>query len=657
MKLRKLLPIVFLAVAGLSACNGGDTNKYDVNITNLGAIIEEWHVGDASRTLTVSATKNGEAVNPTQLLNKEIFVTSSNQDVLSTLGFVLTPVSAGETTVKVAYHDVRVEVELSIKPVRTCIDKYGTVHAGTEADPLDYADANKIGAQMKTAGTSTSEENIYIEGVVKSWYHFPGERAGNDEATSWFIEGDVEDTSFFEIYKCVKSDGKSLTDEDVWIGAKVLVYGQIGYYNSQLETTKATFVKVTGGEARPEVNVIETGVNTKDTGALAVGKKLSDGDTTWDKYKITGYTVNFLGTNKDGTFNYMIADSKTEADTSKMFEIYGCKEELKFQEKVLVESRIKNYHGTIETNLLTAVTVLEEGTDWVEYKEPDVKKATLAEAFADESGNYKQAFEVTGTISNWDWKKSDDHEQGRKDDATKYGNFFLKEEGSDTEYYIYGATASASALSWGKYANKYAFANPQDFLTDSLTKGAKIGSVVTMKVVRCDYRNSKTDEVTLEATGVVLAIGAPADYTAAYAGGTTTNMTEGENNAVIIGLDAAKFDVRSEKGGASNHVGLNKDGTIRLYSVAEANGNILTITSSVGNIDRIYIKIKAQDSAGKTNEQYLKLYVANANEATALGEDGSYEIGAASFKLVNEAKIKSTQIWIESISIWMADAE
>lgn len=641
MKLRKLLPIVFLSIAGLSAC--GPKDVYDINFANLSDIVAEWHVGDADRVLQLEATKNGEAVNVPQLLNSEIFVTSSNTDVLGTVGLVLKAVSAGEAKLKVDYHGTTLEAELNILPVRTCIDKYGTVHAGTEADPLDYADAMKIGADMKAAAKSTDEDDIYIKGVVKSWYHFPGERAGNDEATSWFIEGAEGDTNLFEMYKITKADGKTLTDEDIWIGAEVVIKGQIGYYNSQLETTKGTFVKVTGGATRPEVATHQVGVNTKNTGALAVGATLADGDTTWDKYEITGYVVNNLG-GKEGAWNYMIADSATETASNKMFEIYGHKTQLNYKAKVVVHSRIKNYHGTIETNLLTEVEVLEEGVEWPNYPEPTLNTTGgIAGLIADTAGNYKQLYEVKGVITKW----KDD----KTTDATKYGNFYVKAEDSDAEIYVYGASATAKSLSWNKYANVYSFVNPQDFLTNSITKVAAIGEKITLRLTRCDYTD-KDGNVTVEGTGIVLSVGDKADYVAAYSGSETTNMVENENNAAAIGLDATKFEVISEKGGASNHVGLNKAGNIRLYSVEGAAGNSLVIKAKAGSIAKIKLTIVDQGSGKGTNEQYLQVF-AGETQVTA-AQDGSYTINAAQFTLVNNAQIKSTQIWFSAISIWVA---
>ena len=61
-----------------------------------------------------------------------------------------------------------------------------------------------------------------------------------------------------------------------------------------------------------------------------------------------------------------------------------------------------------------------------------------------------------------------------------------------------------------------------------------------------------------------------------YTAGTTTNMVQDTNNAATVNLDATLFNVNTDTSG-SNKIGLNKDGSIRLYANA-GNGNHLTIT-------------------------------------------------------------------------------
>lgn len=60
--------------------------------------------------------------------------------------------------------------------------------------------------------------------------------------------------------------------------------------------------------------------------------------------------------------------------------------------------------------------------------------------------------------------------------------------------------------------------------------------------------------------------------------GSTRNMTGGDD-AALLGLADKPFSVVSDKGEGGNHVGLNKDGTFRLYSVrASGVGNILSVS-------------------------------------------------------------------------------
>jgi len=82
------------------------------------------------------------------------------------------------------------------------------------------------------------------------------------------------------------------------------------------------------------------------------------------------------------------------------------------------------------------------------------------------------------------------------------------------------------------------------------------------------------------------AVAQPVVVTAAYPGGSTTNMQASpNNNAAAIGLDATLFTVLSIKNGASTEIGLNSSGQIRLYAVrTDGNGNTLSISVAAGYI-------------------------------------------------------------------------
>ena len=131
-----------------------------------------------------------------------------------------------------------------------------------------------------------------------------------------------------------------------------------------------------------------------------------------------------------------------------------------------------------------------------------------------------------------------------------------------------------------------------------------------------------------------------ATVTLSYAGG-TTNMT-GNNDAALVGLDAATWSVVSDKGGAQNHVGLNKDGDIRLYAHKDSgNGNIMTVSISEGTIDEITLDIKA-------NATYE---VKAAGKVVAATNETTYTIGASSFSIQNTTKDASTQLKLNGITI------
>ena len=130
-----------------------------------------------------------------------------------------------------------------------------------------------------------------------------------------------------------------------------------------------------------------------------------------------------------------------------------------------------------------------------------------------------------------------------------------------------------------------------------------------------------------------------------YTGTTTANMTGG-NNAGLVNLDEKIFTVTSSKNGGSNHAGLNKDGTIRLYSVATSgDGTSISVSLNGGTIDSILVSYKqnAQHAVISNSKNTI-----NGTEE----ENGTiYTISDSQFSIKNTCTAKGTQIWITSISI------
>lgn len=498
---KKLLSIT-IASAGLvlAACGGkgGDTpvgpsfpaenedGVHTVAINNAEEMSKEWEIGGSSRQFDLSIAENGQARNVVQeLSNGNLkFVVKDSGYVTNTGLKFFSGDKVGSTTVAVVYKKTVKHLQLTFIKEKTCKEKYGTEHEGTLKDPLSNEDAIKVTKNLLADDKSTQ---FYVKGVVDSFYHSVGERS--DKVVSWFLQPAVESGERFEVYKCLMPDGKSLSDNEIWKGAIVTAHGSFTTYSGQCETTSAVYDK-TEGEKPDAPKVIESNVDT----AVKAAKELSDGDGSWDYYNVTGYVVGFDGS------NYYMNDAKSEKGTTSMlqlnqYHIDGIKELLKYNAKITVKTKLKNYHGQPQTLRILStedVVVIEEGEEWIEKPEPEMKTGTIAEFIADTSGNGKQLYEIKGKVTKW---------VAGNTDGTIYGNFYLSDDDGATELYVYGATASKDALAWNKYGGVYKFTNPKDFLSNSVTGAIKIGDTVKMHVSRCDYKE------TIEANGIVTKVG------------------------------------------------------------------------------------------------------------------------------------------------------
>lgn len=500
MNKKALLPIAACTVALLAACGPKgpsfpaekEDGVHTVNIKNKEDMQADWYDTDAGRTLELEIKENGTEKNPiTELAAGNLSFVYSEAGVVTNEGFTFTPAKVGKTTVAIKYGETVKHLELEIKKTPSPKDLYGTEHEGNAADPFTNEDAIKVAKKDKEDGYK-NPRSYYVKGVVDSFYHAPGTRT--DGKVSWFITPNSGEEKF-EMYLCTKADGSALTDDDIWKGATVTAYGPFTYYGSQMETSSCIWVKSEGQKPEPPKTI-----DVNVAGALEVGKALTDGDSTYDYYNVTGYVTDFDGS------NYYMADKKSESDRTKMVQLYkdnidAIKDKFTnlYNGKISLKFKIKNYHGTIETGSMLKeedLVVLEPGSAWTEYPEPVAKKGTIAEFLADDSGNNKVIYEVSGVVTKW--------VEG-KEDGTDYGNFYLSDDGGTTELYVYGATATASALAWQKYGNVYKFTNPKDFKTNDVTRTIAIGSQITMNVTRCDY--TKDGVTTKEGNGIVTKVG------------------------------------------------------------------------------------------------------------------------------------------------------
>lgn len=133
------------------------------------------------------------------------------------------------------------------------------------------------------------------------------------------------------------------------------------------------------------------------------------------------------------------------------------------------------------------ITVLPAAT------EPDVITGATLKQILEAKLIHTQLYEIEVEITGY---------QSGKTDFTKYGNFMVKDSSVTDSVLVYGATAKTDAFTFD--GGVYTFANPQDFLTNEVTKGIKIGDTVKMRV---DYFEYST---TPELEGIVLEVKAAA---------------------------------------------------------------------------------------------------------------------------------------------------
>lgn len=434
MKNKSLLPILVLAAMTLTACNlpnsssqaeskpqesvpaevssetpisseeqtsSEDPIQYGVTIANKEALQGEWYA-NTTRDLDVTLTP---AANPLQELNKKnLTVTSSDPEVVAVTGLGLKSLKAGTATITVKYHDATDTVAVTILD-NSAKAKYGVAHEGTAEDPFTNEDALAVAKHEKYEG-----EVYYVKGKIASFYNAPGSRT--DGMVAYFLEPATAGGERFEIYKCFKSDGSALTDDDIWVGGTATAYGAFTKYNDQYETSSAVFVSCEGNKPQARQTLTKTFAET-----LALGVALADGADSYDYIKFQGYVTKVSGN------NYFLTATKGEAIVSgKSDEAHGSRDIytnaielynagtvselaaiLLDGAKVEVTMVVKNYHGTVENGLnLTKddVTLIEAGQPWAV---PTIKK-TVAEAITvinalEDGKTTEDVYEIEGYIT------------------------------------------------------------------------------------------------------------------------------------------------------------------------------------------------------------------------------------------------------------------
>jgi len=136
------------------------------------------------------------------------------------------------------------------------------------------------------------------------------------------------------------------------------------------------------------------------------------------------------------------------------------------------------------------VTVADPVTpDWTEVSSVS-EMFTSALSSEDGKVKYKGSAYITG------WKTGSD--------GTSFGNFYINDTAAatGTDYCVYGATATESALSKAESDDEatFSFKNPQDWLINDDTRGITLGTKISFYAIRSDYASGSTKQLKMIVT-------------------------------------------------------------------------------------------------------------------------------------------------------------
>ena len=179
-------------------------------------------------------------------------------------------------------------------------------------------------------------------------------------------------------------------------------------------------------------------------------------------------------------------------------------------------------------------------------------------------------------------------------------------------------------------ANTLAFNNNILTITPQLTETTEN---VTIKVVKGEVELTKV--IAVKSKLFVPTVGS---YSATMKySGQTANMKENQNNATLVGLRASLFDIVTENGTPA--IGLNKDGSIRLYK----SNRLIINAQGLGDLKLVIKKITITYGAGKNNPTFTVNGAAGATTTT------EYVINGSSVTIENTSS--DGQLWISSLVI------
>lgn len=337
---------------------------------------------------------------------------------------------------------------------------------GTVENPYSVASA----LYLITEGKIT-EDNVYVEGIISKIDEIDTGTYGN---AIYYISDDGTTANQLEVFHgFYLNKAKFKSGTEIKVGDKVIVYGQLVYYNQRTpEFTQGNYIYSLNGQAGGDTPTGET-IGSLDNPktcaeALALINALADGaesdGNAYVKGKVVKVTTNQTNFEKYGNLNYWISDDGSETNQIQVYSGDGLNGE-KFKsitdigpgDEVVVFGKLYKYvkdgKMTPEINKGNYLVKYTKGSGGGGGETPstDAKKVTVAEFNAAEV-NDNVWYQLTGTVENLK-------------DGDQYGNFDLKDETGSV--YVYGLLSE-------KGGEKKKF---QDL---AAAKGIKNGSKITI---------------------------------------------------------------------------------------------------------------------------------------------------------------------------------
>ena len=218
------------------------------------------------------------------------------------------------------------------------------------------------------------------------------------------------------------------------------------------------------------------GTNAKKA-YLVTGKIKSIANTTYGNLTIEDETgeLYFYGVTANNQ-NLTYADGKFSFPSQTTFSDIEFTKNLKVGDEITVMAIRADYNGSVQGKGI----IVKKG-DGIGENRVSPTALTVTQIVNDSNVTKGvKLFETEATIVGFG-KSVDSLTDTNTSDV--YGNMFVTD--GTTVLQVYGATASANAIAWN--GSMYKITNPQDFLTNEVTKNLKAGDKIKFTCVRADY--------------------------------------------------------------------------------------------------------------------------------------------------------------------------